>query len=63
MTRFSLRRLEKDFAAAPSEKQRLFLMRLPQLLDLSPTGPALLRTSEPSFEFWNNSDDAAYDTL
>lgn len=63
MPRFSLHRLEKEFAAAPSDTQRLFLMRLPQLLDLSPDDLAALKTTEPSFKFWNNPDDAVYDTL
>ncbi|MBI1813118.1 hypothetical protein HYR82_05095 [Candidatus Peregrinibacteria bacterium] len=63
MPQFSLRRLEKDLAAAPREQQRVFLAHLPQILDLAPSDVVLLKASEPSFEFWNNSDDAIYDSL
>jgi hypothetical protein len=63
MSRSSIQRLEKEFAGAPREEQRLFLMRLPQLLDLAPSDLTLLKTSEPSFKFWDNSDDALYDAL
>jgi hypothetical protein len=63
MPKSSLRRLEQDFVRATPRQQRTFLMRLPQLLDLSPDDLALLRASEAAFAFWDNPDDAAYDAL
>jgi hypothetical protein len=63
MSRSSIRRLEKEFAGAPPEEQRLFLMRLPRLLDLDPSDVARLKAAEPAFAFWDNPDDAAYDAL
>lgn len=63
MVKSSLHRLEQDFAQATPSQQRMFLMRLPQLMDFSPADLALLKTAETAFTFWNNSDDAVYDAL
>jgi hypothetical protein len=63
MNNSSLHRLEKSFAEATPSQQRTFLMRLPRLLDLSPSDLAMLKAAEPSFRFWDNPDDAAYDAL
>jgi hypothetical protein len=63
MSKASLRRLEKELAGAPREEQRVFLMHLPQLLDLSSSDLVFLKHSEPSFTFWDNPDDAVYDAL
>jgi hypothetical protein len=63
MRNSSLQRLEKSLAEASPSQQRTFLMRLPQLLDLSPSDLALLKAAEPSFAFWDNPDDDAYDAL
>ena len=47
---------------APEEQQRL-LVELPKLLKISDTDLAYLKLAEPSFLFWENPDDAIYDTL
>jgi len=46
----------------PNEQQRL-LSELPRLLKISAANLALLKLAEPSFQFWENSDDAIYDRL
>ncbi len=46
----------------PQEQQRL-LAELPRLLKLSRVDVAALKLAEPSFQFWENPDDAIYDTL
>ena len=56
-------RLEKVLARAPREEQRLFLMRLPQLLDIDPSDFASMKLAETSFAFWENSEDAVYDKI
>ncbi len=63
MTKSTVHRLEKEFIGATSQQQRVFLMRLPYMLDLSPSDLALLKASETAFAFWDNPDDAAYDSL
>ncbi len=63
MPKHPLRRLEQGLSRASRSQQRLFLARLPSLLDLRPSDLALLRAAEPSFAFWDNPDDAAYDDL
>lgn len=63
MPKTPLRRLERGLTRATPSQQRLFLARLPRLLDLRPSDLALLRAAEPSFAFWDNADDAAYDDL
>jgi hypothetical protein len=59
----SLAKLEEHLRRAKPEVQRVFLAHLPHLLDLSPEDIALLKATEPSFDFWNNTADAAYDNL
>ena len=63
MNSFSLDQLEATITKAPLEQQRMFLAHLPRLLHLPAGDLAMLRTSEQSFEFWDNSDDAVYDQL
>jgi hypothetical protein len=55
--------IEKAISKAPAEKQRRFLARLPHLLRIDSRDFGLLKLAESSFEFWNNPDDAIYDTL
>ncbi len=46
----------------PQEQQRL-LAELPRLLKISGIDRAYLKLTEPSFQFWENADDAIYDPL
>ena len=46
----------------PADLQRL-LAELPKLLKGSRVDLASLKLAEPSFQFWDNSDDAVYDAL
>lgn len=46
----------------PAEKRRL-LEDLPKLLQLHSEDTALLTLAEQSFDFWDNTEDAAYDSL
>ena len=47
----------------PAEQQQL-LAALPRLLKFSAAADlATLKLAERSFQFWENSDDAIYDTL
>lgn len=45
------------------EKQRQLLARLPRLLHLDFASFGLLKLAEDSFDFWNNPEDAIYDTF
>ena len=47
----------------PPEARQEILGRLASMLDLPPEEVAWLRLAEPSFEFWDNPEDAVYDDL
>lgn len=59
----SLQEIERAIEQCPPEEQRKLLAELPHLLKLSPADLASLKLAEPAFEFWENPDDAIYDTL
>lgn len=45
-------------------KEQVKLMRdLPQRLKISPEDLAWMQLAEPAFSFWDNPEDAIYDTL
>ncbi|MEJ0090324.1 MAG: hypothetical protein WDM80_11350 [Limisphaerales bacterium] len=45
-------------------KEQIELLEiLPEHLKISPDTLAWARLAEPAFDFWNNSEDAIYDTL
>lgn len=45
-------------------KEQIELLEvLPEHLKISPDALAWSRLAEPAFEFWNNPEDAIYDTL
>ena len=48
---------------AKPEEQRQFVAKLPHLLKIHLEDLFLLKFAEPSFDFWNNTDDAIYDSL
>lgn len=59
----TLETIEQAIARAHPEDQRKLLTHLPKILHLSAEDMAWLKAAEPSFEFWNNPDDAIYDQL
>jgi len=61
--RLSLHDVEQAIEQFPPEEQRQLLAELPQLLKLSNQTLGDLKLAEPSFQFWDNPDDAIYDTL
>ena len=61
--RLSLHDIEQAIEQFPPEQQRQLLAELPHLLKLSGPDFAYLKLAEPSFAFWENPDDAIYDTL
>jgi len=61
--RVSLQDVEQAIQQFPPEEQRKLLAELPHLLKISATESADLKLVEPSFAFWDNPDDAVYDTL
>lgn len=63
LPKLSLEKIEAALERAKPEEQRRFLTRLPHLLKLHPDDTALLKLAEPSFDFWNNPEDAIYDYL
>jgi hypothetical protein len=44
-------------------EQLQLLKELPQHLKISPDDAAWAKLAESAFEFWDNPDDAIYDTL
>jgi hypothetical protein len=61
--RVSIEEVEQAIAQFPHEEQRRLLAELPGLLKFSPADFAYLKLAESSFHFWENPDDAIYDTL
>jgi len=61
--RLSLEAVEHAIEEFPLEEQRRLLAELPRLLKFPAADLAYLKLAEQSFRFWDNSDDAIYDTL
>jgi len=61
--RASLHEVEEAIARFRPEEQRRLLAKLPRLLKLPQTDLAYLKLAEASFQFWENTADAIYDTL
>ena len=61
--RLSLEEIEDAIQQCAPEEQRRLLAALPTLLHISSDDLAWMKLAEPSFELWNNPDDAVYDTL
>jgi hypothetical protein len=59
----SLYDIEQAIKELDRPSQQELLKNLPKLLDLTPDSFALLKVAEPSFEFWNNTEDSVYDDL
>lgn len=63
VTKLLLPTVTRAIREAGREEQRELLEQLPSLLNFNAGDFALLKTAEPAFDFWNNPDDAIYDTL
>ena len=61
--KFSLEEIEQAILDAKPEEQKRLLGDLPHLLKIPAMDFALLKIAEPSFDFWNNTDDMIYDHL
>ena len=61
--RLSLADVEQAIEHFPLQEQQRLLAELPRLLKISSADLAYLKLAEPSFQFWENPDDAIYDTL
>lgn len=63
MTIATLEKIEKEIKESTPLIQRRLLEHLPNLLKRHSPDLSLLKLSEQSFDFWDNSDDAIYDRL
>jgi hypothetical protein len=61
--RLSLQDVEQAIEQFPPDEQQRLVAELPRLLKISGIDLASLKLAEPSFQFWENPDDAIYDTL
>lgn len=61
--RFSLEEVEQAIQQFSPEDQQRLLAALPKLLKRAEIDFSALKLAEPSFQFWENPDDAMYDTL
>ena len=59
----SLQDVEHAIEKFSPEAQQRLLAELPKLLKISAIEFSSLKLAEPSFQFWENSDDAIYDVL
>ena len=59
----SLQDVEQAIGQFPAEEQRQLLAELPKILKLSGEELGYLKLADQSFRFWENPDDAIYDTL
>jgi hypothetical protein len=62
-TQLALEKIEKVIQKARPEEQKIFLAKLPHLLNISVSDLLFLKLAEESFDFWNNPDDTVYDSL
>ncbi len=60
---YSLHDIEQAIEQFPPEDQQRLLAELPRLLKISGVDLAHLKLAESAFQFWENPDDAIYDTL
>lgn len=59
----TLKAIEKAVRLLKPQEQRKLLADIPALIKFSPNDIARLKAAESSFAFWNNPEDAIYDTL
>ena len=63
MNKVSIKAIEQAIVRAKPKEQRRLLAKLLRLLHIDPEDIAWTKLAEPSFEFWNNEQDAIYDQL
>jgi len=63
VAKLSIKKVEKVIKEMSPEEQRRLLLELPSLLKIPVEDLGLLRLAESSFDFWNNPEDAIYDSL
>mgnify|MGYP001588093858 CR=1 FL=1 len=61
--KLSLKEIEDAIEQFNRQEQRLLLSKLLYLMKISVEDLALLKVAEPSFDFWDNPEDAIYDRL
>ena len=59
----TIEQIEDAISRSDRDSQQRLLKDLPRLLHMTDTDNALVKTAEPSFEFWNNPEDQVYDRL
>ena len=59
----TIEQIEDAISRSDRAFQQRLLKDLPRLLSIQASNSALLKIAEPSFEFWNNPEDEAYDRL
>ena len=62
-TKKTLKEIESAIAKLSPADQARLLGNLPSLVSEHSLDQGLLKLAEPSFRFWDNADDAAYDSL
>lgn len=62
-TKLSVEEVVEAIGQLDSEERRELLTALPAVLRLSPDDYGWLKVVDSSFAFWDNDDDAVYDTL
>ncbi|MDI6889111.1 MAG: hypothetical protein QMC78_05440 [Methanocellales archaeon] len=63
VAKLSIKKVEKAIKEMSLEEQRRLLLELPGLLKIPVEDLGLLKLAESSFDFWNNPEDAIYDSL
>ncbi len=59
----SLQEIETAIKSLDKSEQQQLFKDLPKLIELDRESIGWLKVAEPSFEFWNNPDDAVDDNL
>jgi hypothetical protein len=59
----TIEQIQQAIANADAESQRQLLAAMPQLLNIDAGSVSLLKAAEPSFDFWDNDENAVYDNL
>ena len=62
-TRISVREVVEAIGHMDDGERAELISALPAVFRLSPDDFGWLKAAQPSFEFWDNDDDAIYDTL
>jgi len=61
--KMSLNEIEEEIRKLDRSNQQKLLKDLLRFLEIEEENFAFLKVSEPSFDFWDNSEDSVYDNL